>query len=251
MRLPVKHYTIESPLVPVINGEPWSHYEFRYRVKYGTSFGVITSRDTSCRQFLMRTISGPDTDEKIQRVRQLCHDNIVKGIEIYTFEPESYILVSEFMPTTIQHVCRSPKYPNELQLSSILFQVLQGLQFLLRSELFYEQLTCANLLISLSGDVKICEVDSCSRSGSFAAVSRSFSKVVMKLMDKEKNSEAVIGLTRPGDWSSDALSFFSSTTTTSSDFGDLLQHPFLQKRKKEELTWLVHYVLITAHHSRA
>ncbi|KAH7037965.1 uncharacterized protein B0I36DRAFT_315173 [Microdochium trichocladiopsis] len=128
MRLPVKHYTTESPLVPVINGEPWSHYELRYRLKYGTSVGVITSRDASRRQFLMRTIGGRDTDEKIQRVRQLCHDNIVKGIEIYISEPGSYLLVSEFMPTTIQHICRSPIYPNEPQLSSMLFQILQGLQ---------------------------------------------------------------------------------------------------------------------------
>ncbi|KAI3331130.1 hypothetical protein F4824DRAFT_299488 [Ustulina deusta] len=45
-RFPIKHgdHSSHIPLVPVLTGSPWSHYERRYGVKYGNSFSIITSR---------------------------------------------------------------------------------------------------------------------------------------------------------------------------------------------------------------
>lgn len=124
-RFPVKraNHRNTASLIPVLTGSPWNHYERRYRVKYGSSFGIITSRDTSCQSFMIRTISGHDAEERIQNIRQLRHPNLAENIEIYTCSDPSYFVISEFMPTSLLHLCRSPIYPNKPQLSSILYQV--------------------------------------------------------------------------------------------------------------------------------
>lgn len=71
----------------------------------------------------------------------------------------------------------------------------------------------------------------------------------MRLMDKEKNTAAVVGLTRPGDWSQEAVDLFTLTTAGPS-VKQLLSHEFMGKKNKQELVWLIPLVLITAHYSR-
>ncbi|KAI1489435.1 hypothetical protein F5X96DRAFT_679771 [Biscogniauxia mediterranea] len=245
---PVKRTPGKRQLVPVYNGSPWNHYESRYRAKYGSSFGIITSRSRICKQLMIRTISGNNTDEQIQNIRQIFHDNIVKSIEIYTLPDSSYFLISEFMPTSLMHICRAPVYPNEPQLSSILHQLLTGVEFLLDCDIVYEKLSSANVLVNFSGDVKICEIEHCKRSGDVSVLVDSFSRLMMKLMDKEKSTAEVVGLTRPGNWSDDAIDLFTMTTTNPT-VKQLLGHKFMQKKNKEELVWLIPLVLVTAHHS--
>lgn len=121
-RFPVRKAD-EDFLVRVLCGTPWKYYEKRYSINYWCSFGVITSIHAARDQFMIRTISGSNTDEQIQNIRRIFHENIVRNIEIYTSSESSYYLISEFMATSLLHVCRSPAYPTEPQLSSILYQV--------------------------------------------------------------------------------------------------------------------------------
>ncbi|KAI0810063.1 kinase-like domain-containing protein [Xylaria sp. FL0064] len=250
-RFPVKHanHSNKVSLIPVLTGSPWSHYERRYRVRYGHSFGVITSRNASCQSFMIRTISGRDVEEQIQNIRQLCHPNLVENIEIYACSDSSYFLISEFMHTSLLHLCRSPIYPTEPQLSSILHQILTGLEFLLGCGLVHEKLSCANLLMNFAGEVKICDVENCRRSGDTTALSTSFSRVMMKLMDKERAETTAVGLTHPDRWSHEAIDLFTTITTTP-DIQKLLAHDFLLKKNQEELLWLIPFVLITVNHDR-
>ncbi|KAI1463202.1 kinase-like domain-containing protein [Daldinia caldariorum] len=249
-RFPVKRVSEEGGrLVPVISGSPWNHYENRYRVRHGSSFGIITSRREPCRQSMIRTISGRNADEQIQNIRQLCHENIVRSIEIYACSDAGYFLISEFMPTSLMHLCRAPIYPNEPQLSSILHQVLSGVEFLLANGFVHEQLSCANILVNFDGDVKICDVERCTGSGDTSKLMDSFCRVMMRLMDKEKNTAGVVGLTRPGDWSQEAVDLFTLTTIRPS-VKQLLSHEFMGRKDKQELVWLIPLVLITAHHNR-
>ncbi|KAI1633586.1 hypothetical protein F4809DRAFT_622784 [Biscogniauxia mediterranea] len=125
---------------------------------------------------MIRTISGNNTDEQIQNIRQIFHDNIVKSIEIYALPDSSYFLISELMPTSLMHICRAPVYPNEPQLSSILHQLLTGVEFLLDCDVVYEKLSSANVLVNFSGDVKICEIEHCKRSGDVSVLVDSFSR---------------------------------------------------------------------------
>jgi hypothetical protein len=124
----VKPIPEKGHFVPVLNDSPWNYYEKRYRAQYGSFYGIITFRK-SFQQFMIRTISGHNSDEQKQNIRQLCHDNIVRNMKIYTCNNSSYYLISEFMPTSLLHLCRAPVYPNEPQLSSILYQVCAASDF--------------------------------------------------------------------------------------------------------------------------
>ncbi|KAI1202224.1 hypothetical protein F5X97DRAFT_288344 [Nemania serpens] len=219
----------ELSLVPVLTGSPWSHYERRYRVRYGFSFGIITSRNASCQTFMIRTVTGRDTEDRIQNIRQLCHPNLAKNLEIYACSDSSYFLVSEFMPTSLLHLCRSPIYPTEPQLGSLLHQVLIGLEFLLDCGLVHETLSCGNLLVNFAGEVKICDIENCQRSGNMTALSTSLSRVMMRLMDKERTETMAVGLTHPDKWSHDAIDLFTAITATA-DIQKLLAHNFLLKK---------------------
>lgn len=121
-RFPVKR-SHGQILTPVVSGSPWKHYESRYRIKYWCSFGVVTRRDKSAEPYMIRTITGSKSEEQIQTIRQLCHSNLVEQIEIYACPESGHFILSEFMPTSLLHLCRSPIYPSEHQLSSILHQV--------------------------------------------------------------------------------------------------------------------------------
>ncbi|KAI0200858.1 hypothetical protein F4808DRAFT_460370 [Astrocystis sublimbata] len=158
---------------------------------------------------------------------------MVKNIEIYAGSDASYYLILEFLPTSLLHLCRAPIYPTEPQLSSILYQmsipVLTGLEFLLGCGLVHEQLSCANVLVNFAGEVKICDIENCRRSGDTKALSKSFSMMAMKLMDKQRAETTAIGLSRPEHWSYEAIDMFT-TITSMPDMKKLLAHEFLLKK---------------------
>lgn len=129
-RFPVKKSQCQSHcdrLVPVLTGSPWKHYEKRYAIKYWCSFGIITAKSThhhqGMNQFMIRTITASNGDERVADICRLFHSNIVRNMELYSYSDGSHFLISEFMATSILHIHRSPKYPTEQQLSSILHQV--------------------------------------------------------------------------------------------------------------------------------
>lgn len=105
------------------------------------------------------------------------------------------------------------------------------------------------MFIGFTGEVKISDVERCKEGGNFKKLLDSFSRMIMILMDKEKSTHATVGLSRPDRWSSDAVDMFT-TTISQALLKDLLGHPFLRKKSKEELKWLVPFILITANHSR-
>ncbi|KAF4467542.1 hypothetical protein FALBO_5581 [Fusarium albosuccineum] len=110
---------------------------------------------------------------------------------------------------------RAPHYPTEPQLSSILHQAQS----------------------------------SPDDGGDLGKLLTSFTKLMMKLMDKEKVEDAVAGLTHPDRWSHEAINLFTGTASKSS-VEELLGHPFMRKKERKDLVWLVHHVLIRAHHMR-
>lgn len=128
-------------------------------------------------------------------------------------------------------------------------QVLSGEKFLLENNLVHEQLSAANILVNYAGEVKISDIESCRRDGDGTKLLESFSRLMMKLMDKEKSVSAAIGLSHPDNWSHEAIDMFT-TAVSKPGVNELLDHGFLQKRKQTELVWLVPLVLISAKHDR-
>lgn len=127
--------------------------------------------------------------------------------------------------------------------------MLCGLDYLLTSGLVHEEITSASVLVTFGGDVKISDIERCRQGGDIARLWDSFSRVVMSLMDKTKSQTAAIGLTRPDQWSADAIDLF--TMAVSQPAAKLLiDHAFMQVRDQDALVWLVPFVLISALHIR-
>ncbi|KAI0417658.1 hypothetical protein F5X98DRAFT_339988 [Xylaria grammica] len=55
----------KTSLIPVLTDWPWNDYKERYRIKYGSLFGVTTSRSISCQTFMICTIAGRKVEEHI------------------------------------------------------------------------------------------------------------------------------------------------------------------------------------------
>jgi hypothetical protein len=127
--------------------------------------------------------------------------------------------------------------------------LLIGVEYLLTQGLVHEQLSSASTLVNHMGEVKICDVEYCQQSGDVIKLFDSISRMMMTLMDKGKLTTSALGLTRPGDWSTDAVDFFT-TTTSNPNTKKLLGHGFMDKRNKEELVWLISNVLLSAQHIR-
>ncbi|KAK5633457.1 hypothetical protein RRF57_009171 [Xylaria bambusicola] len=202
---------------------------------------IITSRNAPCQSFMIHTISGSDAKERIQTIRQLRHPNLTENVEVYTSSDPGYSVISEFMPTSLLHLCRAPIYPNEPQLSSILYQslliplkVLTGLEFLLNCSLYYKRLSCVNVFVNFASEVKIGDIENCRRSGDIAALATSFGRLTMKLMDKERVETASFGLKHPNRWSNEAINLFTSIIITF-NVKKLLAHAFFLKKNQEKL----------------
>lgn len=129
-----------------------------------------------------------------------------------------------------------------------LCKTLCGLEFLGANGLVHEELSSAATLINGFGEVKISDLERCRRDGDHSKRLDAFCKMTMSLMDKTKPADGPIGLTRPDQWSSDALDFFTMATSQTS-LKELMGHAFMEKKNQEDLEWLVSFVLISASHS--
>jgi hypothetical protein len=75
--------------------------------------------------------------------------------------------------------------------------------------------------------------ESCRRDGDGRKLIESFSRLRMKLMDKEKSDSAIIGFSHPDRWSHKAIDMFT-TAVSKPGVKALLDHEFLQERQQTE-----------------
>ncbi|GKU14660.1 unnamed protein product [Fusarium langsethiae] len=253
-RLPIKQLSLKQTdtdkVVPVVSGSPWSHYQKRYTVKHWCLFAVGTSKTPQKTLCMIRSLSTAKRDEKISKMSSLFHPNIVRSMEFYISEDDDTFIVSEWMETSLLHVCRVPSYPSEPQLSSILYQILSGLEYLITQGLVHENVSCGGILINATGDCRISDIEFCRQDGSVNKLLDSFSRLTMMLMDKNKSRDDSMGLSRLDQWSDQAVEMFTLMSSQAS-LKKLAGHPFWNMRDKEELKWLVQLTLITAHYNKA
>ncbi|KAK4077621.1 hypothetical protein Purlil1_12259 [Purpureocillium lilacinum] len=244
--------TEDAAALSISHKSPWEYYEKRFPMKFWCSFAIITSKPhRGGDPRMMRTLTGAKSDEQLQIIRHIFHRNIVQNIELFAsgHEPGSYFIVSEYMPTSLSHLYGCPEYPSEPAFSSILYQILSAIEFLCGEGLVHEAIACTSVLMTFSGEVKIGDIECCRRGGDFAKFLDSFNRIAMVLMDKRKTPDAAIGLTRIDKWSGEAVDFFTSIRMQA-PLTKYLNHSFMSRRSKEELKWLVLFVMVSAEHSR-
>jgi hypothetical protein len=257
----ITHTIRNETRVPVLLGDPWDDYESRYGLKHWCLIKSAISRATG-QLALIRTIECPLPEETIHLLCTVTHPNIVQTKEIYS-SSTTVSIVSEFLPTSLQQLCRIKMYPSEAELASIVYQVrewdhgstqfqllnktqiLSGTQYLQDNGLVHETLSCDSVLLSQNGQVKIGNIESCKHRGDPRLFGESFSKIMMMLMYKSSLAQD-----ESQRWSAEAVEFFRLCCTQPTMLGSLLSHGFLGKRNEKPLALLVNLTLMSARHDK-
>ncbi|KAH6714533.1 kinase-like domain-containing protein [Leptodontidium sp. MPI-SDFR-AT-0119] len=127
-----------------------------YDVELGGTIEVAIRKAPPVKLVHVRAFTTQAAPKTLHVYRQLQHRNIVTAFEAFTTDNGLYIVL-EHMPLSLERIVRSPAYPNERQLATILGQVVTGMAYLAAERFEHGSLTCSNILLNTDGDVKISE----------------------------------------------------------------------------------------------
>ena len=101
---------------------PWGSFEPIYDLKLG-DFVTVAIRNTPEREIvIVKTLSGPGKDERLEVTRQVRHRNFLGLKDIFDYEGVFHN-VFEFVPICLFHLVACPAYPTASQLAAIIAQV--------------------------------------------------------------------------------------------------------------------------------
>ncbi|KAI3573301.1 hypothetical protein IWW34DRAFT_887588 [Fusarium oxysporum f. sp. albedinis] len=133
------------------------HFERYYKITLGRNMDVQLARtkpaafeekppllDEKQSSVLFWTLSGSESEEQVSVVRKIENRRFVKGIGVYT------------MPTPGSCLNGAPNAYTFL----LTWKILDGLLYLEEHDIGHPELSCSNVLLDTSGQVKICTVTS-------------------------------------------------------------------------------------------
>lgn len=159
--------------IPMKETSPWDAYEKICFIKLGDKPVVIAERRGISRDVVaISSLEEAQVQAKVDLVKSIQHPNFVTVHKLYKFEGQ-YHMVSEYMPRSLQEVIGNP-FLNDSRLAAIIgqvtlfhnhsaptvinrIQIVEGLDVLEKRGLQHRELTCSQVLIHPSGNVKICE----------------------------------------------------------------------------------------------
>ncbi|EXK79222.1 hypothetical protein FOQG_16168 [Fusarium oxysporum f. sp. raphani 54005] len=144
------------------------HFERCYKITLGRNMDVQLARtkpaafeekplllDEKQSSVLFWTLPGSESEEQVSVVRKIENRRFVKGIGVYTMStPGEFTVVYEFMPVSLAEIAASRKVRGP-ELAYILKQILDGLLYLEEHDIGHPELSCSNVLLDTSGQVKI------------------------------------------------------------------------------------------------
>ncbi|PNP59219.1 hypothetical protein FNYG_15001 [Fusarium nygamai] len=147
------------------------HFEPYYKITLGRHFDVQVARtkpaafeekpaflDEKQTRVFFWSLSGSESKDQVSIVRKIDNKKFVKGIGVYTMPtPGEFIVAYEFMPVSLAEIAASRKVRGP-ELAYILKQILDGLLYLEELDMGHPELSCSNVLLDTSGEVKICTV---------------------------------------------------------------------------------------------
>lgn len=103
---------------------PWRSYDKNYELRLGVGDRVTVAerKEPLDGVVTVRSFSAYNAEEKLRVLHRIKHENFVPVLEVFSSE-DSFHIVFEHMPICLGHFAGILKYPNELQLASILGQV--------------------------------------------------------------------------------------------------------------------------------
>jgi serine/threonine protein kinase len=140
---------------PVIRDEsPWDTYKKEFDCDLAGDVAVVVHCTCPLKALALRTFPGEVADKMLRRFGQLQHENIMSVNEWFRVEDAMYAL-SDDLPLTLEHLVACDKYLSEIQLASILTQVLEGLSYLVAEGFEHRSLKSSSILLGFDGAIKI------------------------------------------------------------------------------------------------
>ncbi|KAH8587517.1 hypothetical protein B0O99DRAFT_398280 [Bisporella sp. PMI_857] len=109
--------------------------------------------------------------------------------------------------------------PNEIQIATIIHQVLTGLDFLASRDMMHRHITCSTILLSLRGDIKAGCITISPRSPEMREDTEAVGFVMLQLMERASRRRERLALEHPDKWSSHADKFLLNTCHAYQDSG--------------------------------
>jgi hypothetical protein len=103
-------------------GSPWEKYEKAYDLELGGPVEVAVRKAPPVELVHVRAFSKLAAEKTLHMFRQIQHCNIVAALDAFTTDDGLYVVL-EYMPVSLDRIVRSPAYPDERQLATILGQV--------------------------------------------------------------------------------------------------------------------------------
>ncbi|ODM24143.1 hypothetical protein SI65_01733 [Aspergillus cristatus] len=156
--------------------------------------------------------------EKVWRVlQQPQHPNISSATDVFKHDGKLYTIGVDFH-LTLDHLVACDVFPCELQLASILAQVVDGLSYILVIGLEHQAIECSNILLGLDGLIQIAALEQCVERRPDKSQAQSLSAltvVTMLLMQKYAKADGAIGIDDIKRWpvESNSVQFLSTTTS--------------------------------------
>ncbi|PYI07381.1 hypothetical protein BO78DRAFT_406634 [Aspergillus sclerotiicarbonarius CBS 121057] len=226
---------------------PWDTYRKVYDESLAVEASIVIDRTCPSRVHVIRSFKTADLKivQKVFRVGQ--HQNIISVGDCFEYEGLFHV-IHEHLPVCLDSLVACPVYPDEMQLASILGQILAGICYIESRGLHLPSLSCAQILLGLDGEVKLGRMDLCDPKSTDRVQQHmhALGLITMELMEGDSLHEGAIGVKNLTRWpsDSDAVQFLSATTSADS-LEELQRQPLLSKREwdKSHLVWLVLYTL--------
>ncbi|KIW86661.1 uncharacterized protein Z519_12716 [Cladophialophora bantiana CBS 173.52] len=243
----------ENP-IRVQEGSPWHIYKKRYDLTLGENVLVSQLRTTepnlNRRLYAIRSFDAPDARRKVQILQKVRHESFINISHVFLEGPTCYT-ISELDEISLFEFCKPKFNLTETQLAAIIYQLLQGIEFLSSQNLQLGLLTCSHVVVSRWGVVKIANPQDCSSQTSLqkhhvAGDALQLQGILLTLMEKSEPEELPAEPTRPHKWSPSLVEFSNSLPYRGP--AELLQdHFLLGAPDRAELAWIVSLTKIAVH----
>ncbi|KAJ5346215.1 hypothetical protein N7452_004219 [Penicillium brevicompactum] len=213
---------------------PWDTYRRTLRCNLAGEVFIAARRSRPSEIIAIRKYT--DVAKMRRLYDMLDHDNVLTARECFVNDGCMYALVNDLQLTLEQLVgCRS-LYPTEVELASMVWQILDGLCYLNEIGLEHQSLTCRNILLGLDGVIKIASLEMCVERPPGQTQSiyiKTLASITMEIMQKYVKDDGMVGVDDVDRWpvDSDAFGFLSALSTAKS-IESLKEQPLVREKRR-------------------
>ncbi|GKZ54468.1 hypothetical protein AnigIFM49718_010281 [Aspergillus niger] len=206
------------PLIVREKESPWDTFKQVFTCKLAGTVIIAVHKSRPSQLEAIRAYSPERADEVLGVFQVTRHQNVLSAKECYKDGDELFVLVDD-LPLTLEHL--ATLHPDQHQVASVIFQILNGLHHLVETGFEHTCLTSSNILLGSDGVVKIAALEYCIQrplGQSQAPLIKSLAVIMMQLMQSYEMDDGVIGVDDMERWPpySEAFGFLEATSSARS-----------------------------------